>query len=123
MKIRTQFQTQGSVLLVTLLTASVIGTALSSYLTLTSNQNLSVFRSKSWNEGMAVAEAGDEEAMSHINHDGIEALSANGWTWGLDGCYHKQRSIGADGAYYNVAVQPDDPPLIISTAYVRAPLA
>src|SRR5207249_9584570 len=84
MKIRTQSQAQGSVLLVSLLTATVIGIALSSYLTLTSNQNQSVFRSQTWNEGIPVAEAGIEEALTQINLYGIPNFLANNWTWGLD---------------------------------------
>jgi len=122
MKIRTQSQTQGSVLLVTLLTAAIIGLALASYLTLTSNQHLAVFRSTSWNEGIPVAEAGIEEALTQIYECGITNLSANNWAWGTDRCYHKTRSIGNDGSYYEVAINPVDPPVIVSTAYVRAPL-
>src|SRR6266566_4808090 len=121
MKIRTKSQNQGSVLLVSLLTASIIGIALGSYLTLTSNQNQSVFRSITWNEGIPVSEAGVEEALTQIYYNGITNFSAN-WTWGLDGCYHKKRSIGTDGAYYDVAVKPVDPPILVSTAYVPAPL-
>src|SRR6266478_5946025 len=123
MKIRTKTQTQGSVLLVTLLTASIIGLALASYLTMCSNQNLSVFRSRSWNEGIPVAEAGVEEALTQIYYTGITNLSANNWAWGTDRCYHKTRSVGIDGSYYEVAINPIDPPVILSTAYVRAPLA
>jgi len=121
MKIQTKSQTDGSVLLVSLLTAGVIGIALGSYLTLTANQHQSVFRSMTWNEGIPVSEAGVEEALTQIYYNGITNFSAN-WTWGLDGCYHKIRSIGTDGAYYDVAVKPVNPPVIVSTAYVRAPL-
>src|SRR5437667_671628 len=121
MKIRTQSQTQGSVLLVSLLTAAVIGTALGSYLTLISNQNQSVFRSMTWNEAIPVAEAGIEEALTQIHYYSTTNFSAN-WTWGLDGCYHKKRSVGTDGAYYDVAVKLVEPPVITSTAYVRTPL-
>ena len=122
MKIRTQSQSQGSVLLVALLTAAIIGLALASYLTLCSNQSLSVFRSTSWNEGIPVAEAGIEEALTQIYYTGITNLSANNWTWGTDGFYHKTRSVGNDGSYYEVVINPVDPPVIVSTAYARAPL-
>jgi len=122
MKIQTKSQNQGSVLLVSLLTATIIGVALGSYLTLTSNQHQSVFRSMTWNEGIPVAEAGIEEALTQIYYQGITNLSANNWTWGIDGCYHKQRSVGTNGAYFDVAIRPVDPPVIAATAYVRAPL-
>src|SRR5262245_44078557 len=118
MKICSKPQTEGSVLLVSLLTASVIGVALGSYLTLTSNQSLSVFRSMTWNEGIPVSEAGIEEALAQIHTHGITNFSVNGWSWGLDGCYHRQRDVGTWGAYYDVAIKPVDPPVITSTAYV-----
>src|ERR1044071_7630307 len=117
MKIQTSPQTQGSVLLVSLLTASVIGFALGSYLALTSSQNQSVFRSKTWNEGIPVAEPGIEEALNQIPYYRIANFAANSWSWGLDGCYHKQRFVGSEGAYYDVAIRPVDPPVITSTAY------
>ncbi len=123
MKIQTKAQTEGSALLVTLLTATIIGLALGSYLTLTSNHNQSVFRSMMWNEGIPVAEAGVEDALTQIYYHGITNFSVNNWTWGLDGCYHKTRSVGAAGDYYDVAIKPVDPPVITSTAYVRTPLA
>ena len=75
-----------------------------------------------WNEGVAVSEAGIEEALTQIHYNGITNFSANHWTWGLDGRYHKQRSVGDNGAYYDVAISLADPPVITSTAYVLAPL-
>jgi hypothetical protein len=48
-------------------------------------------------------------------------LLPNGWTLGIDGLYHKKRSIGADGSYYDVTIQPADPPVIVSTGYAAAP--
>src|SRR5437762_8333905 len=123
MKIQTKSQTEGSVLLVTLLTASIMGVALGSYLTLTSNQHQAVFRSNIWNEGIPVAEAGVEEALSQIYYHGITNFSANNWTSGLDGGYHKTRYVGIAGSYYDVVIQLVDPPVIVSTSYVPAPLA
>src|SRR3989442_3925935 len=100
MKIQTKSQTEGSVLLVSLLTAAVIGIALGSYLSLTANQHQSVFRSMTWNEGIAVSEAGIEEALTQVHYYGIANFSTNKWTWGLDGCYHKKRSIGTNDSSY-----------------------
>jgi hypothetical protein len=123
MEIRTRPQTQGNVLLATLLIAAIISLALGSYLTLTSNQNLATFRSMTFNRGIAVAEAGIEEALTQIHYTGIAPLSVTDWTLGTDGCYHKKRIIDTDGAYYDVALKLVDPPVIVSTAYVPAPLA
>src|SRR5439155_5459 len=66
--------------------------------------------------------AGIEEALTQIYYTGITNLSANNWTWGTDGFYHKTRSVGNDGSYYEVVINPVDPPVIVSTAYARAPL-
>jgi hypothetical protein len=128
MKIRTHTQPEGSALVVTLLTALVIGITLASYLTLVSNQNVSTMRSLAWNSTVPVLESGVEEALTHIhdrlyNHVGtdITDLSGNGWTQGVDGWYHKTRSIG-NANNYEVAIQPVNPPVIVSVGYVPAPL-
>jgi len=128
MKIRTNTQAQGSALVVTLLTALVIGITLASYLTLVSSQNVSTMRSLAWNATVPVLEAGVEEALAHI-HDhlnrtvgtDISNLSGNGWTLGADGWYHKTRTIGT-GSYCDVAIQPVNPPVITSVGYVPTPL-
>ena len=58
MKIKTNKQPQGSMLLVTMLTAFIVGMALASYLTLVSVQNQSTLRSQSWNSAVPAMEAG-----------------------------------------------------------------
>jgi hypothetical protein len=109
------------VLLVTLLTAWVIGISLVSYLTLVANQSRSSFRSLTWNTCVPVMEAGVEEALTQIHYAGLTNLLANQWTLGIDGLYHKKRYIGADGSYYEVTIQPVDPPVIVSSGYAAAP--
>src|SRR5947209_693788 len=119
---------QGSVLLITLLTAWVIGIALVSYLTLVANQNRRTYRSQTWNTCIPVLEAGIEEALTQIKYAGIDNLGANQWSFNAsDQLYHKTRPINNDGSYYDVAIQPIDPrgqpngPVIFSTGYVLAP--
>jgi len=58
---------QASILMVSLLVAAIIGATLASYLVMTQNQNVSIFRSQVWNSSMAVTEAGVEDAMQLIN--------------------------------------------------------
>src|SRR6266511_15893 len=99
-----QSNTQGSVLLVTLLTAWVIGISLVSYLTLVANQNRSTYHSLGWNTCVPVMESGVEEALTQLHFNGILGLSSNQWTLGIDGRYHKRRSVGADGSYYEVTI-------------------
>src|SRR3989442_760829 len=121
---------QGSVLLVALLTAWVIGIALVSYLTLVASQNRSTYHSQTWNACIPVLEAGVEEALNQIHYAGIAAnLGANQWTYNAaDGQYHKTRTLtDSEGSYYQVGIQPIDPrgephgPVIVSSGYVVAP--
>src|SRR5712691_4441968 len=101
---------QGSVLLITLMTAWVIGIALVSYLTLVANQNRSTYNSFTWNTCIPVLEAGVEEALTQIHYHGINNLAANQWTYNAtDGKYHKTRTIDSEGSYYDVGIQPIDP--------------
>lgn len=115
----------GSVLMVALLTAFIIGLGLASYLTLIHTQNLSVARSQAWNAALAVAEAGVEEALAQLNPSAMlfnTAIDrgANGWSFS-DNLYRPpQRSIL--NGHYGVAVTADAFPIIYSTGYVRVPL-
>jgi hypothetical protein len=113
---------EGNTLLVTLLTASIIGVALGSHLTLVSFQNRAVLQSQAWDACIPVLEAGIEEALTQIHYSGLSNLSANGWSLGLDGCFHKKRAIG-DGSYCEVTIAPVDPPTIVSDGYVPSPLS
>jgi hypothetical protein len=66
----------GSVLLVTILIAAVLGATLASYLTLVSTQSRSVARSQRWNEALVIAEAGVEEALQMLNkYSGTDFLT------------------------------------------------
>src|SRR6266404_1444217 len=121
MKIKINSRPAASALLVTLLTAAITAISLASYLAFVSNQNLSVARAFAWNCAIPVAEAGLEEALTQIHYNGNTNLSANGWTFGTDGFYHKTRSVTAD-SYCDIAINPTDPPVIYSTGNVVLPL-
>ena len=119
---------EGSVLLITLMTAWVIGIALVSYLTLVANQNRSTYHSLTWNTCVPVLEAGIEEALTQIKYAGSDNLGANHWSFNAsDQLYHKTRPINNDGSYFDVGIQQIDPrgephgPVIVSTGYVLAP--
>ena len=123
MKIRrNEIHANGSVLLVTLLTALIIGIALASYLALVSDQNRSSMRALAWNACIPVLEAGIEEALSQIHYNGIARPGANAWQARPDGRYYKTRPVGNDGSYYEVSIEPVDPPVIVSVGYVPVPL-
>src|SRR5438552_5036675 len=129
MKIRIQKQSaqQGTVMLVTLMVAGVIGATLASYLLMTQNQNVSIYRSQTWNTSMAVTEAGIEDGLQLINHfagsfDNIENWTNNNYTtsdgWDYDTVakvYHIQRAIGT--SYYDAYITNVDNTSPIVVAY------
>src|SRR5438105_3548447 len=85
----------GNVLIITLILCAIMGISLASYLMLTRTQLSSVRRSQSWNNSIAISEAGIEDAMMHINStsylDGLYAT--DGWTVNADGSQHVTRNI------------------------------
>jgi len=131
MKIKTNKQPQGSMLLVTMLTAFIVGMALASYLTLVSVQNQSTLRSQSWNSAVPVMEAGVEEALTALQYYGTTNLASGGWTLNsYDGFYHTTSTLrngnSQNGYSYDVGIkrpalgQPDQP-IIESLGYAPAP--
>src|SRR5215470_6698921 len=82
MKIRIQnrYAEQGTVMMVCLMVAGVIGATLASYLVMTQNQNVSIFRSQTWNGSMAVTEAGIEDGLQLINRFAGSMDDVTKWT-------------------------------------------
>jgi hypothetical protein len=130
MRIRTnKTKNKGSVLLVTLCTAWVIGIALVSYLTLVANQNRTTYHSQSWAACIPVLEAGIEEALTQLNYnngEGVNNATAHGWTL-ANGLYSKSQAMPlADGSYFQVTINPNTAgtpatPIITAKGYVPAP--
>ncbi len=120
MKIRTpnRARQQGTVLLVCMIVAGVIGATLASYLLMTQNQNVAIFRSQNWNNCMPVTEAGLEDGLQLINHYAGSMNDITRWTnfalppidnWdqtGLAGnVYHKRGYLDAgSNTFYDVYV-------------------
>ena len=77
MKISVQ-RASGSAVVMVLVCVVLIGVTLGSYLHLVSNQNLSIMRSMSCNSAVAIAEAGIEEAMAHLNYNTTNR-TRDGW--------------------------------------------
>jgi hypothetical protein len=77
----------GSVLIGALIIALVLGVTLISYLSLTSNQYRSIFRSQTWSTSLALTEAGIEEALAMVNKYVDTGTDVALWTTtaGLDG--------------------------------------
>ncbi len=124
----------GSVLLVCLLTAAIMGVTLTSYLALTHAQNTSVMRSQVWNSAMAMSEAGVEDAMAMINkHSGNwdllptwtnnSHIVADNWTDLGDNVYYVRRFMDRNSwgtNYYDVYItNRNDSPTITSVGTVQ----
>jgi hypothetical protein len=108
---------RGSVLLVILVTVTIIGVALTSYLDMVSNQNLATMRSQQWNSAIPIAEAGVEEALTHLYHNPVNR-SNNGWTEEAGG-FVKERTLGQ--SKFVVTISTNSSPTITCKAYVLAP--
>jgi len=123
MKVSIRSSNQGSMLVITVCFAVVIGLGLVSYLLLVNSKNKLVSRSLHWNMAMAHAEAGVEEALAQLNHKFGTNLdrAANGWggpTAGVFGPRSRNLRTGA----YSVTLSTETYPTIISTGYATNPL-
>ncbi|MDX1952100.1 MAG: hypothetical protein SFY81_07930 [Verrucomicrobiota bacterium] len=115
MKIRISKE-HGSVLMLTLVTAGTLGIGLASYLKLVQAQNRSVMSSQVWNSAIPAAEAGIEEALTHLNIVGDDNRAQNGWT-ADNGQFVLSRTIG--DIRYAVAISSSNQPSITSTGFVK----
>lgn len=122
MKIKTNLHRKinSSILAMTIIIAGIIGFTLASYLTLVSAQNRSVIRSQCWNATMPLIEAGIEEALAHLNKNGLTNLFKDGWSYEF-GLAVKRRTLG-EGRYV-VTIIPRSQPIIESAGFVPTPIA
>lgn len=109
----------GSALLVTIGVAAIVGITLASYLGLVQSQNRAVIWSQTWNAALPAAEAGIEEALTHLNYVRDGARDTNGWT--ASGDYFLRSGKMGQGEY-SVAIDNAVPPGIVSTGLVVMPL-
>ena len=115
MKIKFRNSTRANILLVCLLSTSVIGTVLTSYLRMVSTQNTMMMRSLGWNTTMPIVEAGLEEALAHLDKHPISAdWATDGWNL-QNGFFKKTGNL--DVGYYEVEISNSVPPIITSTGY------
>ena len=123
-------ETQGSVLMITIVITLLIGLGLASYLSLMRCQHIAGVRSQAWNAALAMAEAGVKETLAQLNPAALLFSTnidrgANGWSLEADGMYHAPRRIITSGSftngYYDVAITADLLPTIYATGYVTIP--
>lgn len=115
---------RGSVLMVALLSALILGISLVGYLGLVRWHNNTVARSRAWNSALAMAEAGVEEALAQLNPAAMTFATninrgANGWTYsgGLYQCPTRTLPAGS----YDAAITSDPFPIIYATGYTTIP--
>ena len=115
----------GSVLMIVLFTSMAIGIVLASVLTLVSSRYKLSLRSLGWNAALPVAEAGLEEALSHLHTDSNNP-TANGWTATTMSGHpvHTKTRFLPDGSYYYVAIHKASStnPVVYSSGFTPSPL-
>ncbi len=108
---------QANVILVALILSAILGLALASYLIMAQQQNMSIYRSQSWNSVMSVAEAGIEDALQCVNRYAGQFVDIDEWTnyastdgWDVNGSiYHMHRTIGENMYDAWITNQPPGP--------------
>lgn len=122
---------EGALLPTALITCLVVSITLVAYMDLAGSQHRSVVRSEVWNSAVPVAEAGVEEALTHL-HLHRTNLSQNGWTLAASGLsfsngitvvgrhFYQDRNL--PGGRYLVAISDTPAPIITAQAFVKAPI-
>ena len=119
MKTRATTAVQGHVIILTLIVCLLLGTVLFTVISLTTNEGQLTGRSQSWNGAIPAAEAGIEEAFTHLKYCPTNRAS-NGWTLNASGDQLlKSRTMGA--SWYEVTISTNYDPTIISRGGIRAP--
>jgi hypothetical protein len=106
---------EGGILLASLVMAAILGIALTAVLNMSFQEHKLLSRAIEWNIALPAAEAGIEEAMSHLQEVDGGSRAAHGWRE-EDGGYFLARQLG--DARFEVVISPDTPPMITSTGYV-----
>ncbi len=107
---------QGHVLISAMVIVGIIIIGVAADLSLITYQYNASVRSAAWNKAIAVAEAGIEEAYAHINVNGFDGYSQNGWLSTTNG-YWKKRFLSYN--YYSVTIVSNASPSFVSEGYVR----
>jgi hypothetical protein len=105
----------GSAALIALVTMAIVGFVLASYLTLIRVEKALTMRAQAWNTALPMAEAGIEEALTHINTVGSANWEGRGWTL-CNGLYVKSRNF--TNGLWMASISPTDPPSISSRGFV-----
>jgi hypothetical protein len=128
MKIHPSSRPHGSTLCTVLLVTAVLFSLVTAYLMLLGHTNRATMRSQKWNMAIPVAEAGVEDALTHLNVNGPTTLAKDGWTQVANqNVFWKEESI--DGHKYLVTISnyvagvKTNQPVIESRAFIEIKLA
>ncbi len=122
----------GSVLVVTLLIAMIIGITLAAFMDLSSAQHRAVIRSGVWNSCIPIAESGLEEALTHVFLNSTN-LASQGWSSSANGLtmsngialtgtvYYKSRTL--NGGRFLAAIQGGTTPTLTVQGLLPKPLS
>ena len=114
---------EGSYLLATILFTAIMAFSLAGYLSLASSQNRSTYRSLAWNSIVPIMEAGVEEALAHLNKNGVTNIAADGWSLTSASQYSKTTAVGDSSYTATIIVTNASQPQILAVGTVPAPLA
>lgn len=111
-----QHNNHGTALLTTMIITSILTMSLAGYIAVVSTQNKFSARTQGWNLAVAVAEAGIEEGLQHLNANSAK-LSVDGWK--ADGSTYTLTRVFTDGNGYSVFITNSASPSIVSRAYIN----
>jgi Tfp pilus assembly protein PilX len=106
----------GGVLVGVLIIGVVVSTVLIAMVSLVTQEHRMLAKSTTWNSALPLAEAGLEEAMSHLRQVGVGPRSVNGWTLTSVTNVYLMRT-NSEGIY-KVLINGATPPLVTSTGLV-----
>jgi hypothetical protein len=109
----------GTAMLAVLVICAILCTSVAGYLTVVSQQNYLSVRSQAWNMAIAVAEAGVEEGLEHLNANYPSTLATQGWQ-ANGAIYTYTNSVG--GNIYMVTIDAStSKPKVRAKAIVNTP--
>jgi hypothetical protein len=119
MKIRTHHAPQaGNGFLITMIVTSMFCLiSLGSYLSMSSAENAVVMRSLAWNAALPLAEAGVEEALSHVAKN-TASYAVDNWTFNDTNYSRPSRTLGS--GYYSVYIAGSPGALVTINSTGRA---
>jgi hypothetical protein len=110
----------GSILMIALVMAGILGVSLISYLLLMNHQNRMVFRGQAWNQALALAEAGVEDGLAQLNRKfgtNNSRGGVNGWSGAASGPATLAAARQLSGGSYAASIS-SGMPIITSTGRV-----